>query len=312
MIVFGPVPSRRLGNSLGINNIAPKVCSYNCVYCQLGRTKKMQTERQKFGDHDTVFKKVTDQLDILKKYGNKVDYLTFVATGEPTIDINLEKMLDLMIDLPFKTAVISNASLITRGDVRKALSKADWVSLKVDSVDHTIWRQIDRPHKNLELAKILEGIKLFSREYSGTLVTETMLVKDINDDEQSLSYVAEFLGEINPAVAYIAIPVRPPAEKRVICPDEEKINLAYQMFSQKVDCVEYLTGYEGNAFASTGCVEKDLLSITSVHPMREEAVRELLVKCQAQWSVVEKLIQEQSLVEVDYNSEKYYVRKIGR
>jgi wyosine [tRNA(Phe)-imidazoG37] synthetase (radical SAM superfamily) len=133
MIAFGPVPSRRLGRSLGINNIPPKVCSYSCVYCQLGRTLKMQVERQAFHLPEEILVAVQKKVNSVKAAGESIDYLTFVPDGEPSLDINLGHAIELLRPLGLPIAVITNASLIWREDVRTDLRKADWVSLKVDA-----------------------------------------------------------------------------------------------------------------------------------------------------------------------------------
>jgi len=114
MIAFGPVPSRRLGNSLGINNIPPKTCTYSCVYCQLGRTNKMQVERHIFYNPQNILRAVQDKVNKVKETGVPIDYLTFVPDGEPTLDINLEYEIDLLKFLGIKIAMITNGSLIWR------------------------------------------------------------------------------------------------------------------------------------------------------------------------------------------------------
>jgi len=157
MIAFGPVPSRRLGRSLGINNIPPKVCTYSCVYCQLGRTIKMQVERRAFYEPEDILRDVQDKVEKAREAGESVDYLTFVPDGEPTLDINLGREIELLRPLGIKIAVITNSSLIWREDVREALMKADWVSLKMDSVREEVWRRINRPHGSLQLTSILDG-----------------------------------------------------------------------------------------------------------------------------------------------------------
>ena len=269
MIIFGPVPSRRLGRSLGINNIPPKVCTYSCVYCQVGYTSKQLVNRREFYKPDVLLKETGEKIEKVRESGESVDYLTFVPDGEPTLDVNLGLEIELLKSYGIKIAVITNASLIWRADVREDLRKADWVSLKVDSSREAIWRKINRPHKTLQLASILNGMLEFAKVYGGELVTETMLVKDVNDDEDQVRAVVDFLVQLKPARAYLAIPTRPPAEKWVQYPPEERIVQAYQIFREKINCVEYLIGYEGNAFAFTGNAEDDLLSITAVHPMRE-------------------------------------------
>jgi len=201
-IVFGPVPSRRLG--LGINNIPPKICTYACVYCQLGRTLTMRVDRQAFYDQDEVIRAVREKVAEARAHGELIDYLTFVPDGEPTLDLNLAAEISALRELQIPIAVISNASLIWREDVRNDLMGADWVSLKVDAVQAPIWRRINRPHGKLDLHKILNGVRTFAGAFEGELATETMLVKDVNDDEASIREIASFLGEVQPAVAYIA------------------------------------------------------------------------------------------------------------
>jgi len=311
MIAFGPVPSRRLGRSLGINNIPPKVCTYSCIYCQLGRTVEMQVERDAFYASEQVSENVKNKMGKVKELGESIDYLTFVPDGEPTLDINLGNEINLLKRSGIKTAVITNASLIWRSDVRQDLMKADWVSLKIDSVREEIWGRINRPHRTLQLTSILNGIHEFASAYKGELTTETMLVKDVNDSEEHMGEVADFLAQLKLERAYLAIPTRPPAERWVKPSDEKVVNRAYQIFSERVDRVECLIGYEGNAFAFTGNAEENLLSITAVHPMREEAVKMLLSRANADWSIVKKLIAQAKLVETEYDGKKFYMRSLA-
>jgi len=310
MIAFGPVPSRRLGRSLGVNNIPPKVCTYACVYCQLGRTIKMQVERGAFYEPGEILEAVQDKVGRVGGIGEPIDYLTFVPDGEPTLDVNLGREIELLRLLGIEIAVITNASLIWREDVREALMKADWVSLKIDSTREEVWRRINRPHRTLRLASILDGMLEFAKAYRGELVTETMLVEGVNDSDNHVREVADFLARLKPARAYVAIPTRPPAEEWVRSPGEEGINRAYQILTERVDQVEYLVGYEGDAFAFTGNVEEDLLSITAVHPMREGAVSAFLARARADWSIVRKLIAQDQLIEMEYDGRKFYMRKL--
>jgi len=193
--------------------------------------------------------------------------------------------------------------------VRAALMLADWVSLKLDSVAEPGWRRINRPHKGLGLEAILEGMQEFRKRYQGTLVTETMLVGGLNDGNENLNAVAAFIGRLQPAVAYLSIPTRPPAESWVLPPAEEAVARAHDLLSREAARVEHLIGYEGNAFASTGKAEEDLLAITAVHPMRKEAVDELLGKAGADWSVVRGMMDRDLLVWTEYDGRIYFVRK---
>jgi wyosine [tRNA(Phe)-imidazoG37] synthetase (radical SAM superfamily) len=171
MIAFGPVPSRRLGRSLGINNIPPKICTYACVYCQLGRTIQMQIERQAFYRPEEVVDAVRDKVQKARESGEAIDYLTFVPDGEPTLDVNLGREIARLRPLGIRIAVISNGSLMWREDVRADLMDADWVSLKVDSMRDDVWRRIDRPHGTLRLGAILDGMLEFAESFRGELVT---------------------------------------------------------------------------------------------------------------------------------------------
>ena len=309
-LAFGPVPSRRLGRSLGINNIPPKVCPYACTYCQLGRTIKMQVARQSFYEPEKILKAIRTKVNQAQAAGESIDYLTFVPDGEPTLDINLGREIELLRPLGLPIAVITCAALIWREDVRAELRQADWVSLKVDAACEEVWRRINRPYGTLQLSAILDGALKFAAGFKGQLVTETMLVEGVNDSPALIEETADFVARLQPDTAYLVIPTRPPAEKWVQSPGEEVITQAYQILRERVDRVEYLVGYEGNAFAFTGDVEADLLSITAVHPMREDAVGEFLVRANAGWSMVRRLIEQGQLVETKYDGHKFYVRKL--
>ncbi|ASJ01155.1 radical SAM protein [Thermococcus gorgonarius] len=311
MIAFGPVPSRRLGRSLGVNNIPDKVCSFACVYCQIGRTLRMKLERRPFYEPELIFEEVRKKVEEAEERGERTDYITFVPDGEPTLDANLGKEAELLKTLGIPLAILTNSSLIWREDVREDLLKFDFVSLKVDAVSENLWRRVDRPHKSLSLERILEGMLEFRKAFRGKVVTETMLIDGVDYGDE-FERIADFLAELKPNVAYIAIPTRPPAEEWVRPAKEEVINRAFQVFAEKLgeDRVEYLIGYEGNTFAFTGNVEEDLLSITAVHPMREDAVRELLKKASADWGVVERLLREGKLIELEYNGKRFYMRRL--
>ena len=311
MIVYGPVPSRRLGQSLGINNIPPKLCTYSCVYCQLGRTPKMQVERRVFYESEKIFNEVQEKIAKTREMGESIDYLTFVPDGEPTLDINLGKEINLLLPLGIKIAVITNSSLLNKKEVQEDLAQSDLVSVKVDSVKEKSWHTINRPYGTLRLSEILDGILDFSREYGGELISETMLIDDVNDTKEEIQSIADFLKQLHPATAYIAIPTRPPAEQWVRPVREHTLNTAYQLFNKSLgNKVEYLIGFEGSHFAFTGNAETDLLSITSVHPMRRDALNEFLKKAQVDWSLITKLIDEEKLIELQYENKKFYMRKL--
>jgi wyosine [tRNA(Phe)-imidazoG37] synthetase (radical SAM superfamily) len=288
------------------------MCTYSCVYCQLGRTKKIQVDRGAFYDPQEILKAVQEKVARTREMGDSIDYLTFVPDGEPTVDTNLGHEIESLSSLKIKTAVISNASLIWREDVREDLKKADWVSLKVDSADGEVWRRMNRPYGALRLESILAGILEFAKTYKGDLTTETMLVKGVNDSSDHVSEIADFLAQLRPVKAYLSIPTRPPSEKWVQPPGEGIISQGYRILQERINRVECLMEYEGNAFAFTGNVIKDLLGITAVHPMRKDAVQDFLERAGANWSIVESLITEEQLSETEHRGQKFYKRQFPK
>jgi wyosine [tRNA(Phe)-imidazoG37] synthetase (radical SAM superfamily) len=278
----------------------------------VGKTVEMHVDRSHFYDAEEIYMDVKKKVEEAQKRGESIDYLTFVPDGEPTLDVNLARTIKLLKPLGYKIAVISNGSLLWREDVRADLAKADWVSIKIDSTIEKTWRRINRPQRTLKPEAIWRGSLEFADDYSGTLVTETMLVRGLNDSAKSFRKIAGFLNHVQPVKAYLSVPTRPPAEKWVSPPDEDVLNEAFQILNEKPFKVEYLIGYEGNAFAFTGNVEEDLLSITAVHPMRQDAVSEFLLRAGADWQIVHKLMAQSQLTEAEYKGNKFYVREIQR
>ena len=311
-VTFGPVPSRRLGRSLGINNIPPKHCSYSCIYCQVGPTAAQEIASRAFYLPETILREVGQRLEAVRAQGETVDYLTFVPDGEPTLDVNLGESIDALRPLDLPIAVISNASLIWRPEVREALGRADWVSVKVDSVDEATWRRINQPHPDLKLPDILDGIRSFAATYGGTLASETLLVAGVNDDAAGVEAVARFIAEAGIRLAYLAIPHRPPADATVACPDEATVTRAWHILAERVGQVELLTAYEGDAFPPLDDPRGQLLAVTAVHPMRESAVRALLTRAGMDMALAQELVDSGELRRVNHGGEVFYIRHLRR
>jgi wyosine [tRNA(Phe)-imidazoG37] synthetase (radical SAM superfamily) len=313
-IAFGPVPSRRLGRSLGINNIPPKYCSYACVYCQVGRTVELLAERRAFYPPEEVVRQVGTRVLEVRARGETIDYLAFVPDGEPTLDLHLGREITGLRPLGIPVAVLSNGFLVERGDVESDLLRADWVSLKVDAVRDETWRRINRPHGRLRLDAQLAGALRFSRRFSGTLATETMLVAGLNDDEVHVDDLGRFLEALEPDVAYLSVPTRPPAEAWVRPPGDDVVFRAWQSLATRLSGtrVELLVGDEGNAFATTGDARADLLAITAVHPMQEDAVADLLARAGQGWPVVEELVADGRLVRREHGGRTFFARRFAR
>lgn len=310
-IPFGPVPSRRLNLSLGINNIPPKICNYSCAYCQIGKTLKLTNKRQSFYNPEEIKRQVKKKVKELKEKKERIDFLSFVPDGEPLLDINLGKEIDLLKEFGIPIAVISNGTFLTSKKVREELGKADWVSLKIDAVTEGTWKRINRPHPDVILKDVLNGMIKFSSEYMGELNTETMLIDEVNDNEEEIKCIADFIGEINPDKAYIAVPTRPPQCEWVKSPEEKVINKAYNIFKEIIENVELLLGYAKSQFAQSVNLKNDILDITAVHPMTEEDLKELLRKSNEDWEVISQLIEGGELIETEYGNKRFFMRALA-
>lgn len=310
MIAFGPVPSRRLGFSIGINHIPPKYCSYSCIYCQVGRTDHLEITPRKFFSVDEIVQSVEQKIKEAWRQGQAIDYLSFVPDGEPTLDLHLGETIVALKPFGYPIAVITNATLIDQPLVRQHLCHADWVSIKIDSVVKDKWRKINRPHKRINLDQMLLGMMTFVGEFPGELVTESMLVAGINDDIESVTRLAQFLSELKPKKSYLSIPIRPPAENKVYPPDAMTLNQIHQIISKSALSPICLFDAEENQFVATGEIATDILSITSVHPIRESALRKMVAQAGADWRVVEKLLDEKKIKQHVHQDEVFYRRNL--
>jgi len=273
---------------------------------------QMEVARRPYFSPDEIWNEVALKVRKSRELGQVIDYLTFVPDGEPTLDLNLGQEIEMLKSLGIRIAVICNSSLIWMPEVREELCRADWISLKVDTVEDAIWRRINRPHRSLRLKSILQGIRDFSEDCPGRLAVETMLVMGANDSDAVLEQTADFLADVKPARAYLSIPTRPPAEEWALAPSAESVNRAYQIFSERLENVELLVAYEGDFFCFTGDAEHDLLAITAVHPMKKAAVMNLLQQAGRGWDVVQRLMDLGQLVETEYMGDTYYLRRFGK
>jgi wyosine [tRNA(Phe)-imidazoG37] synthetase (radical SAM superfamily) len=305
-IAFGPVRSRRLGWSLGINNVPPKTCTYSCVYCQVGATDRARLDREAFIAPDVIVDAVAARLAECRAASQPVDYATFVPDGEPTLDWNLGVEIRFMSAPDCRVAVLTNGSLLWRDDVRDELAGADLVSVKVDTVDEPTWRRLNRPIGCLRLEPVLEGMRRFAAEYRGDLVTETMLVAGINDDEASTEQTARFIAALEPLRAYVAIPTRPPAEPWVRAPSIEAARRAADIFrAAEVPAELLFEDDHADTFSPSSDPAAGLLGIVAVHPMSIADARIYLSRSGGDWSVVQRLLDEGRLVTVTRDGRTY-------
>lgn len=303
MEVFGPVQSRRFGLSLGINHLPPKVCSYACVYCQLGRTNYLSIEAAAFSEPDEIYRTVKARLKELQR---PPDYLTFVSNGEPSLDTRLAESIQLLKYLNIKIAIISNASLLWRAETRSQLMQADAISLKVDAVEEAAWHKINRPHGRLRLEQVLQGIRDFAHAYRGRLLTETMLVQGINSTTVQMQACAEFIASLEPEMAYLALPLRCPAEEWVQAPNEDELAQAQQIFSGIFSRTALMADLPPTGLAASQNAVQTLLNTLKVHPMEETEILDYLNENQLPAGTLEKLVKQKHIRASDHREKTFY------
>ncbi len=207
--LFGPVLSRRLGLSLGVELVPEKTCSYDCVFCQIGRTPCTTLERARFVPEDEVLADFSAWL----AGGGKADHITLAGAGEPTLHAGFGDILDgLRARSAIPTVLMSNGSLFYVPEVRAASAKADIVKVSLSGWDEASWRQVNRPDSSLRFDRVLEGIRAFARDYRGTLWVEVFLVRGINDRPEQVARIAALVNPLKPACVHLNTVVRPPAE----------------------------------------------------------------------------------------------------
>lgn len=208
--VFGPVPSRRLGFSLGIDLVPLKTCTYNCIYCQLFQTSNHTLERQSFFDKHEI---VVEVLDAIKENKN-IDYLTLSGSGEPTLNSDIGYIIDeLKQHTEIPIVLITNSSLLWMPEVRENIKHADVVMPSIDSIEDVSWRKINRPIDGIDLSLINKGLKDFTESFKGDIWMEVMLVEGVNDNIDEVKKLAEFVNSLNVDKVQINTVVRPPNEE---------------------------------------------------------------------------------------------------
>lgn len=207
--VYGPVPSRRLGYSLGVDILRPKTCTIDCVYCQLGRSPRKTVRRGDFVDIDTVLAQVRAAVDS----GRRIDHITFSGSGEPTLNKSLGRIIRAikdMTDIP--VVVLTNGTLLHLRDVRGDLLAADIVVPSLDAATPAMFDRINRPHPSLSFDRMMAGLKAFRREFYGRIWLEVILLKGLNDGPAHLRKIKALIAEIQPDKVHLNTAVRPPAE----------------------------------------------------------------------------------------------------
>ena len=274
--IFGPVPSKRLGQSLGIDPIPSKVCNWNCIYCQLGRTKLMSLgkERKEYFPRQDILAEFKQAISEHKR--EEIDWVTFVGSGEPTLHSGIGWLIkEVKKHGQYPTAIITNGSLLYLQEVREDLYEADAVLPSLDAGSERLYRRINRALPELTLDTLIEGLTLFRESYTGKFWLETMLIKGMNDSEEALQDLAVAVERIKPDQLHLNVPTRPPAEDWIEPADEEGIARAERILGN----VAVLVAPRRGVFSikeKSGNLGEEILGVISRHPMSEEQIIESL------------------------------------
>jgi len=271
--VFGPVASRRLGRSLGVDPIPLKTCNWNCVYCQLGRSTPMTGARREYYPRDEILDEIAAALETLPPDG--VDWLTFCGSGEPTLHASLGWLIRRSKEIAeVPIAVITNGALLAYADVRKNLLAANAVLPTLDAGTDAVYRRVNRPLARPSFAEIVEGLVAFRREFRRKLWIEVMLVPGLNDSEASLRDIAAVVRAVRPDQVHLAMPARPPAESWVASGEDEILARAAAILGAEAEVVALAAG-NGPAPRDGGAPPYEsapdaITEMIARHPMREE------------------------------------------
>lgn len=218
--LFGPVPSRRLGLSLGVDIVPLKTCSQNCVYCQLGVHGRQTIERASFVDID----KVLGELKVRLAEGLRADFITFSGSGEPTLNKDIGRLIDGIRELTdIKIAVITNGTLLNDAAVRADCCKADVVLPSLDAPDAETFEVINRPHPEVKFDSLVEGLCEFRRQYNGKIWLEVFFVEGLNTGEKQVAELRDIIGRIEPDRVQLNTAVRPTADASAVRVDEARM-----------------------------------------------------------------------------------------
>ena len=299
--VYGPVPSRRLGQSLGVDLIPLKTCNWNCVYCQLGRTVPLVNERADY----FLPQEILDQAEeaLASHESSEIDWVTFVGSGEPTLNTSigwLIRQVKALTEVP--VAVITNGALLYLAEVRAALSAADAVMPSLDAGTPDLYRTINRPHPDITFERLIEGLIAFRGEYQGRLWLEVMLVHGLNDTDQALGDLASVLSQIQPDQVHISLPTRPPVETWVRPPDEDALMRAQSLFGGVAKVVSPAEG--SFPVSDYEDVVEAVIGIITRHPMSAEELKQTL----AQWPSGEV---NQALTDLEASGRVQVVERYG-
>ena len=306
--IYGPVPSRRLGTSIGIDPIPSKTCNYQCIYCQLGKTTTFTNVRKNYFPKKEI---IAEMETAIKTNKNEFDYITFVGSGEPTLYKDLKDLILRAKELSEKpVCIITNGSLLYEKEVQDALICSDVVLPSLDAGDEKAFIKINRPHPSINFDKLIQGFIDFKKNFEGKFWIEVMLMKRVNDTKEELLKIKEKLDLIKPDRIDINVPIRPPVEKWVKIPDKNLITVLNEIFGDYTN-ISFPEDGKFNIYSSN--FENEVLSILERHPMRQDQIIETFSSNGFNEEMIishlKKLMDQKKIKEILYNNKVFW--KLG-
>ncbi|MCD6107286.1 MAG: radical SAM protein [Caldisericaceae bacterium] len=301
--IYGPVPSRRLGISLGIDPIPLKVCSFNCIYCEVARTTLLTTERKEYIPSEKI---LLELKNFLKESNQHIDYITFSGSGEPTLNSKIGYMIKKIkkfANIP--VAVLTNASLLYREDVRDELLNADLVKCTLDAAEEKYFKRINQPEQSLTIQRIINGIIKFSETYKGKLLIEVMLVRDVNDTEENYRALHKVLKKIKADKVQINTVVRPSAVGFARPLTDQELKFARKIIESNAEIIKPLDRKTNKAYRAD--LEEAIIDSIAIRPQTiDDLAKGLGAHRDEILKYIELLTGEEKIIEIDLRGEKFY------
>jgi wyosine [tRNA(Phe)-imidazoG37] synthetase (radical SAM superfamily) len=300
--IFGPVPSRRLGYSLGIDIVTPKLCTLDCIYCQAGKTTKKTVERKEWINH----KLIIDELDEALRDNKKIDYITFSGSGEPTLNSGIGKIIRHIKQIcSIPVAVITNSTLLYMPELQKDLMEADLVVPSLDAASPDTFSRINRPHPDISLEKTVEGIRSFSRNFSGEIWLEVMLVRKVNDSMKEIQQIKNLTEAFRIDKIQINSISRPAQDETLKAASKQTLDLARNIFGEKAKIIE--TFRKDSLCTSHTHTESSIVELLKRRPC---SIKQLAQSLGLHETVVLKhlaaMLSEKKITAKLHKGEKYY------
>jgi len=306
--IFGPVPSRRLGFSLGVDAVPFKTCSLDCIYCQLGKTTHKTIERKKYIPINTIVREIEKTL--ITNKDKKINYITFSGSGEPTLNSGIGKMIEKIKKITsIPIAVLTNGTLLHHQELQEQLQQADLIIPSLDALDEITFQAINKPHPSLTLERLISGIADFSQNFPGEIWLEIMLIKGMNDSWQQITKFSQLVKQITLEKIQLNTPVRPPAEETIRAVSASFLKRAKSILGEKCQIIFESKKHQQKAYKND--LKETILEMTKRRPVNLRDISEALgIHRNEAIKYIQHLKEEKLINSKIHNHQRYYSAKL--